>query len=574
MKRDSRAWLVVPFLVVGCAAAGLAQTGAPREDRAAQVRPAGRSTLAAQLGVEVGEIAHATTISRAKKEKRVSTAVRVTVVAATAYKQNPDEILGIGLDLAAAAARAAPAYAEVIANAVSFAPTIARIDGASSQIRTAVFAAVSGPKPRSARPVPSTEYSAAPAPPAETRESPTLPAQSRRVVSEMTTPPPEAEFSTNAYPPTALPAAVRSKVSLGANGGLSVTADLSVHHDDNVFWTKADKVGDTIIAAAPGAEYHFGQNSLTHGGLRYKEAFTRYADKTAPNVNLGSGGGDFGYADDRLTLAASATYDQLNQSNPDILALGRRTLLRTDVLAIGGSIESQLTAKISAKAGEQYRRTEYKTLGLVTSQHVDWPVSLYFRALPKLDLSTGFTYGQERPQGGGPTGKDLYYNIGLRGSLTPKLSSEFSMGYQTREVGANPKEHLLAFDGSFNYELTPKTTAVLVLSRGFSASALGETLKNGSYRLGLTTDLTPQWRIGTNLAFRSVDYGTAEFTLNNIATSARRKDDYWEGSLDVTYLWSQWLSASANYTVRSNRSTLPAVEFSNNILGLILGLRY
>jgi hypothetical protein len=211
---------------------------------------------------------------------------------------------------------------------------------------------------------------------------------------------------------------------------------------------------------------------------------------------------------------------------------------------------------------------------LVSSRYTDLPFSLYFRALPKLDFLTGFTYGVERPDGGGPTGKDFYYNVGLRGSLTPKLTGEFSVGDRTREVGSNPRERLLGFNGSFNYEVTPKTNAVLTLSRGFNTSALGESLTNGSYRLALRTELTPQWQVGTSLTYRSVDYGTAVFTVANFAAGTRRKDDYWEGGLDATYNYSQWLTASAYYTLRNNRSTVPGVEFSNNILGLILGLRY
>jgi predicted porin len=107
-------------------------------------------------------------------------------------------------------------------------------------------------------------------------------------------------------------------------------------------------------------------------------------------------------------------------------------------------------------------------------------------------------------------------------------------------------------------------------------SALGESLVNGTYRLGLTTDLTPQWQVGTNLTYRSVDYGTTVFVppLNILPELIRRKDNYWEGGLSVTYLYSQRVSASLNYTYRGNQSNIPAAEFNDNILGLMLGLRY
>jgi hypothetical protein len=374
--------------------------------------------------------------------------------------------------------------------------------------------------------------------------------------------------------PAATTRATKSKISWGANSVVDLIGDLSVRYDDNVFWTKTNKVADTIVSMAPGAEYRFGQDSLGHGTLRLQETFNRYLDNSVPSSNLGTGSADAGYSDSKLTLAATASYNQLNQNSPDLLGLGTATLLRTNMFSAGGSAEALMTALTSVKVGGDYNHTDYKTAGLVTTQNMDFPFSLYFHATPKLDVSTGFTYSMERPDGGGPTGRDQYYNVGLRGSLTPKLTAEFSVGERTRDVANYPSEHTLGFDGSFNYNMTTNTGCVLALSRGFSTSALGQTLVNGSYRLRVTTDLTPQWEVGTNLTYRSIDYGSTVFTVTNVSVPNRRKDDYWEGGLDVSYIFSRWLRASANYTIRLNRSTVSAAEFSDNLLGLTIGLRY
>lgn len=583
MIRVLGAWLLIFALAGGGVTTGLAQSGEPSASPGSgRMLPAGVATQAIELAAQVGEISHSTMISRTKKEKRIATAVRVAVVAATAYKQDPDEILGIGLKLAAAAARAAPPFTEVIANAVSFAPAVARIDGAASRVRTAAFAAAKTPEIRREKRAPIGEYARTAEPPSANPEIAAAETPLRPTETEMTTKPVASELATQstdvdnaAGTSLTSPAATsRSKFSLGSNLVFNLTADLGAQYNDNIFWTQTDKVADTLISVAPSAEYRFGQDSLAHGGITYKETIARYVNNSAPQVDLGTGSADFGYADDKLTLTGSASYNQLDQNNPDILAQQRRTLLRSNLFAVGGSAEAQLTGKISSKLGVDYNHTDYLTTGLINTQHEDVPFSLYFVTTPKLALSTGVTYSVDRPDGGGPTGKDLYYNVGLRGSLTPKLSTEFSVGEQTREVADTPSQHLLGFNGSFTYEVTPKTNSVLVLSRGFSVSALGESLVNGSYQVGLTTDLTPQWQVGTSLTYRTVDYGTAVFTLDNFPEAIRRKDDYWEGGLQITYLYSQHLSASANYTYRTNQSTVPAVDFSDNILGLMLSLRY
>ena len=64
------------------------------------------------------------------------------------------------------------------------------------------------------------------------------------------------------------------------------------------------------------------------------------------------------------------------------------------------------------------------------------------------------------------------------------------------------------------------------------------------------------------------------FTVNNVPVTGQRKDDYWEGGLEVSYDFSRWLKASASYTFRGNHSTDAGADFSNNLLGLTIDLRY
>jgi len=95
----------------------------------------------------------------------------------------------------------------------------------------------------------------------------------------------------------------------------------------------------------------------------------------------------------------------------------------------------------------------------------------------------------------------------------PKLTTEFSVGEQTQSVGNSPRQQVLSFDGSLNCQATPNTSCVLGLSRGFSMSALGQSLVNGSYRLGITNTPAPQWQVGTNIVFRTIQYGPAILCL-------------------------------------------------------------
>ena len=105
-------------------------------------------------------------------------------------------------------------------------------------------------------------------------------------------------------------------------------------------------------------------------------------------------------------------------------------------------------------------------------------------------------------------------------------------------------------------------------------SARGQSLVNGTYRLGITNNPAPQWQVGTNIVFRTIQYGPAIFVSGNIPVFVQRNDDYWEGNVQVSYDFAEWLMVSGTYTFRNNQSTDPTVAFSNNVLGLTIDWRY
>ena len=561
------------LILLGSAAESGAKTNRSSASHLTQAGDADRSAAADNLAEQVRAIANSSAISKAKKEKRISTAVRIAVVAATAYKKNPDEILGIALELAESAARAAPHFAEVIANAVSFASPLARIDSAPGLVRTATYAAAKTPRGNRKTTTVAAKKIRPPVPSLE--EQPEAPA---RVARHDPLEEPDSVTPVNSDkiedPAMRNEPSMNPKNSLGDNTKISVTADLSIRHDDNVYLASTDKVGDSIIAVTPGVEFRFGQNSLAHGSVNYKSAFTRYANKTAPNVSLGSGIADFGYDSGSLALNAVASFQQINQNNRDVAGLGQKAIYRRDLLSVGTSAEAHITAKTSVKTGLDYSKTEYKTAGLVGSQETEVPLKFYFEATPKVNFSTGFGYRRITPQNGDERGKDLDYNIGARGNFTAKLNGEFSLDYRTRKVGNNDQEHLWGFNGALNYEITPKTTSTLVFSRDFNTGALGESLINSSYAFRLSTDLTPQWILGAGIIYRQVEYGPTVFRTTTVPTLVNRNDNYWEGNLQATYLFRSWLSVSADVTLRNNHSTLSPAVYSDNLISLMLGWRY
>jgi polysaccharide biosynthesis protein VpsM len=592
--------------------AGRAQSDAQSEYQANLAKAKGRMASASALAQKVSAIANSGELSTAKKEKRISTVVRIAVVAATAYKDDPDVVLGIAIKMAQAAARAAPRFTETIANAVAFSPYVSRIEGAQHRIRTAAFAAARGPKKKRVR---SEDYavnrspdenaeegmrpeSEAAAPPAQTEapaESRVPATESSRKVSENVAAVEAPESTSDQMQgdgtpsednpnPTGRHRSATSKISEGENAKLTASATLGAQHDDNVYFSNSNKVSDTIYSIEPGLAFTFGQNSLDHGSLEYQENFLRYAKHTSPNVNLGSASGDFGYEDGGLKLSANGNYQQLFQNNIDVLTLGASALYRSNVYNLSGTGEVQIGANTSASAGIAYTHLAYALPTLLSYEDISFPVNGYYHLTPKLDISAGYTYGIFRPQGAGPDAKDGYANIGARGEFTEKLTGSVSVGYITRTFDTKSdaslpaaqyqSSHGLGFTGDLGYEITPKTSANLSFSRSFSASALAQTTTNSTYSLSLTTALSPQWNVGESLSEQIVDYGPQVFFLQNTLVEGNRKDSLLIANLHVSYIYSKWLSGTAAYFFRNDHSTISTIDFSDNIFSLSLNLSY
>jgi len=526
--------------------------------------PAG---AAGELAAEVTAIAGSSTYSRAKKEKLISAAVREAVTSSTAGIKGPPSVLKATLALTTAAAASAPAFADVIARSAAFSGAVRSIDGAGAKIRAAAFAAanVAGSAPtanasgRSAAAV-GDEASAA-------RDLGYGGANVRFTNNR------QGDLGTGDAPALSPGTPGEPKIKLGTNSSVAFTAALSVSRDSNLYLQSTNEVAETITALRPGAEFKFGQKSLAHGSITYQVAFNRYAE-TKTNSKLGTALADFGYSGSRVNLDAKLSLGQSEQGTRDLASVSGQSLLRRDYGTYSTSAEAQVSAKTSIGIGANGGWTRYKKPGVIGNDNITLPLKVYMNVTPKLAVSTGFTHERTTPQGTGPIGRGNFYNVGLRGKISDKLSSNFSIGYRTLAVGNAPDESSLGFDGSFDLQLNPKTGLSLALSRNFSTSPAGESLKNTLLSLSLSSAPSLAWQFATGLSYRDVDYGPRVFADQPVFTANDRADRYLQFNLSATYLFNSWMSATAAWALSQNRSNVTDAEFAGSVVTISLGFRY
>lgn len=343
-------------------------------------------------------------------------------------------------------------------------------------------------------------------------------------------------------------------LAIGDGAELFVTGTLGVRADDNIFLT-TKATSDTIFDINPGAEITFGKDAALKGALTLVDSFANYSDNSNLNTNLFAADFRANYEDGKLKLKFNTGFHELNQNAPDIQGLTRR-----DQFVAGTGAEVEISQITSVSAGVNFDHTNYKRRGYGDSDDLSVPINIFYKWTSKVDLSLGYRYrSYETTVGLDST--DHYFNVGARGEFTPKLTGQFSVGINRRELSNGDSKTLPGLEASFTYALTPKTTLQAGASNDYGTSPQGQQQKNLSLNGGVSINLSEQWSVNGGLSLRRINYYT-------------RTDDYFEGTLGASYIVNTYVKLNAAYVYRNNSSKLSGGEFTNNVFSIAASLRY
>lgn len=359
-------------------------------------------------------------------------------------------------------------------------------------------------------------------------------------------------------------------LAIGDNAELFAIADLKAAYNDNILLAAPGPFEDedTVVTFVPGFDLVYGKDSLLKGNLVGTATLTSYSDNSELNNQLLAIAANSSYESASLSLNAFASFKELDQATVDVLpgAFGR--LIERHIASVGINGEYAFSEKISLGSGVSYNHVDYKEVGYTEQEDYTVPVNIYYELTPKVDLSAGIRYVNTELD----TGIEydaFYYNVGARGSFTPKLSGSFSVGYNTRDAsgpGAVDDDGSIGADASLAYAYSDKTQFTLSLARNYTNSASGgASYENTQVTLGASNAITVDWRLNASITYRTLDY-------QNVTPS--RTDDYIEGSVGATYIINSHLSASLSYLYRENSSDVAGSEFTNNVVSLSLSARY
>ena len=348
-------------------------------------------------------------------------------------------------------------------------------------------------------------------------------------------------------------------MAVGDNAELFLTGSAAVRFDDNIFLDSNNEQNDTILSFTPGFDLVFGKGSATTGDIYYREEFRRYSTHDNQNTSLSNLGFSSRYDNGKTKMGAAASYAQVAQSDNNTRASG--TIVRREVSNLNLNTEFAFSEKTSFGAALVYDKTDYSPTSFTDSSSWAIPVDMYYELSPKLAMSAGYRYRDTTLSGTARDSTENFFNIGARGEFTPKLTGQVRVGYNQRSLDGASDQTGLGLDSALTYAYSEKTSFQLTVSNDFSNSATGDNTKVRNYAVSTRSQMSEQWNFGASLGVRSVTY-------------SNRSEDFFTGSVNVTYTYSTYLNFGASYAYSNNDSTLATASFKDTIFSFGANVRY
>lgn len=357
--------------------------------------------------------------------------------------------------------------------------------------------------------------------------------------------------------------------------GLRVTVGVTerVEYETNVFQRATGAQDDLISRTVPFiiADWRAAPFSAALG---YRAEILRFADLTSQDNEHHIAFGQLRYEGPRLR--AGIRDDFTKTTDPPSSELVGRVESTTNVLA--PEVEYQLTPRFALGANYAWTKVDFATRDVERLDRDEHAIggSVFWKFVPRADVRLSYIFTEKSfEQEGSASPTEHNVSVGLRGDLTPKLSSTFRVGYTVRDPDEPDQDNTstYAFGGGWIYKPTDRTTISLLLDRSFVESVFGTTafFVNTNGVLTVEQQFTPKLSANLHLSAGQNDYPRREVVDGQ---SKFRNDVLLGWGAGVQYDIQKWLGVGAEYSHNRRDSNFSTFDYTDDKVAAKVSLQF
>ena len=360
--------------------------------------------------------------------------------------------------------------------------------------------------------------------------------------------------------------APRAAAFLDLNGGhdqVIASADYGITYDSNLF-VHAGGPSDTDESLALGLDYtrRAGLIGVTASLSVTAARFTRFSAEDYANPSFTM---ELSKNQGRLTGTISLSAQRESNSDTDTNLFTKSWNYATDI-----NLRYPINDRYYFTSLSDFSLADYvQNSSLYNLLSYSEAIDVFYVYTSKLDLMGGYRIRLGEAEGGSHT-QDNALTFGATGGLLPKLTGNFSLGYQWRDQSGPSGGHYgsVTTNVSLSWPMTKRVTFNGDASKDFTTSATDISVDTTTF--GLSASLKPNSRLKFILN-TGVNYSISDFLG---IRGAGRVDRAPSLNASLGFSLTTVVSVSISYAYTENHSNVAFSDFSRQTATFKLSARY